>query len=288
MRELSPTGEKIIGDIAGRHGFSVDAVKTMLDAVDRGGGTMAQFNHFEFGGGGQWLRGGMIMIGDMFNNGLKARVDALCSELSGLLANAPDADGMFARPMQSQSQSQGGGYAGGSASAIFASSSQSQSGGNWWPQDLGSPSSVGAQNDMRYAYFPDRRRLALSRGGHVEVLDTGEHIIHGFGQQQGGGDSITLSSQFGTVPLSNLKRIEAAEMQAEAVITVQEAPEAPNFVGAGPAATPAAETAKASIQPPGDAATILSLIEKLGELRDKGVLTEEEFTTKKAELLKRL
>ncbi len=34
---------------------------------------------------GQWSQGGMIMIGDMFNNALKYRVDALCSELSSLL-----------------------------------------------------------------------------------------------------------------------------------------------------------------------------------------------------------
>jgi hypothetical protein len=27
----------------------------------------------------------MIMVGDMFNQGLKYRVDALCSELAGLL-----------------------------------------------------------------------------------------------------------------------------------------------------------------------------------------------------------
>ena len=29
----------------------------------------------------------------------------------------------------------------------------------WWPADLGDPSTSGAQNDMRYAFFPDERRL---------------------------------------------------------------------------------------------------------------------------------
>jgi hypothetical protein len=276
MRELSPTGERIIGEIAGRHGFSVDAVKNMLDAVARGGGTMAQFHHPEFGGGGQWLRGGMTMIGDMFNNQLKGRVDALASELSALVANAPGTGEMFAR--SSQAQSQGGGHdmGGGGAFATW----QSQSGGNWWPEDLGTPSSVGSQNDMRYAYFPDKRRLALSRGGQVEVLDTGEHNITGFGQQQGGNDGITLSSQLGTVPLSSLRRIQATAQAAERS-------SAPDFAGAGPAAIPAAESATSRASG-GDAASILSLLEKLGELRDKDVLSDEEFAIKKAELLKRL
>jgi hypothetical protein len=38
---------------------------------------------------GQWSRGGMIMIGDMFNQGLKHRVDTLCKELAGFLSSQP-------------------------------------------------------------------------------------------------------------------------------------------------------------------------------------------------------
>ena len=51
---------------------------------------MAQFSHPEFGGSGQWMAGGAIMISDMFNNALKARVDALCNELSALIRSEPD------------------------------------------------------------------------------------------------------------------------------------------------------------------------------------------------------
>jgi hypothetical protein len=43
---------------------------------------MAQFRHPEFGGTGQWMRCGMIMIGEMFNNTLKARVEALCNDIA--------------------------------------------------------------------------------------------------------------------------------------------------------------------------------------------------------------
>src|ERR1700733_9452577 len=113
MRQLSSAGEQAVNDLAQRHGFSPDAVAIMLDAVINGNGGMAQFNHPEFGGSGQWMRGGMTMIGDMFNNSLKGRVDALCFELSGLIASQPGLiqTGSF------QSQSQGGqqqtGFAGG-------------------------------------------------------------------------------------------------------------------------------------------------------------------------------
>jgi hypothetical protein len=43
------------------------------------------------------------MISDMFNNGLKARVDALCNELSALICSEPD----FVAADSFQSQSQG-------------------------------------------------------------------------------------------------------------------------------------------------------------------------------------
>lgn len=71
--------------MAQRHSVSSDAVMTLLFALVAGQGRQAQFNHPELGGMGHWSQGGMIMIGDMFNNALKHRVGALCSELNGLL-----------------------------------------------------------------------------------------------------------------------------------------------------------------------------------------------------------
>jgi hypothetical protein len=159
---------------------------------------------------------------------------------------------------------------------------------------------------MRYAYFPDSRRLVFSRGGAMEILDTGEHTIYGFGQQQGGNDGITLNSQFGTVPLSSLRRVQAEGHSAPAHApeptpaaedAAFEARQDASFAAASPFAPhaedrPAPQTAATERpQPrdlPTDAGTILSLVEKLGELRDKGVLSEEEFASKKTELLKRL
>jgi hypothetical protein len=81
------TPEAAIADIAERHGLSREAVLAMLVAVHAGGGTMAQFSIPELGGSGQWMRGGMTMVGgNMFDNALKARVDALCGELAQLIS----------------------------------------------------------------------------------------------------------------------------------------------------------------------------------------------------------
>lgn len=128
MRQLSPAGQQIIDGIAQRHGFSSDAVMGMLDALingnGNGNGSMAQFSHPEFSGSGQWMRGGMIMVSDMFNGYLKGRIDALCNELSNLVANQPD----LVRSGSFQSQSQGGytsgqqqnSYGGGNSQAAAA------------------------------------------------------------------------------------------------------------------------------------------------------------------------
>ena len=69
---------------------------------------------------------------------------------------------------------------------------------------------VGHQNDLRYAYFASRHRLAVSRGGKATVYDTGEYEVRGVQQQQGGeGADLTFSSQNGEVPLSRLKLVNS-------------------------------------------------------------------------------
>ena len=175
----------------------------MLQAVHRGNGSMAQFNHSEFGGGGQWMSGGMTMVSDLFNHQLKSLVNNLCSDIASRLANHQLQP--YAASFQSQSQSGSGGQSqssggGMGSNSLFVPDPQS----NWWPQDLGPPSATGSQNNIRYAYFSSARRLAVKTAGDIWLYDTGQHQIGGFGQQQGGGSSITFSSQYGTVDLSTL------------------------------------------------------------------------------------
>jgi hypothetical protein len=75
MSDLTPEEQQIVSDVAQQHGVSADAVLTLLRALVAGQGTMAQFNHPELGGMGQWTQGGMTMVGSMFDHDLKARVD---------------------------------------------------------------------------------------------------------------------------------------------------------------------------------------------------------------------
>ncbi|MGB0067422.1 MAG: hypothetical protein WBQ11_05180, partial [Isosphaeraceae bacterium] len=212
MQKLTDQGSQKINDLAQRYGVSTDAVMALLQALINGNGTMAQFNHHELGGSGQWSQGGMTMVGDMFNNVLKAKVDGLCTEISRLLAQQPFAP----PPLGSQSQSQGGrqqqqqggsgspGMVGGSpAVSLFVPAAQGSS-GNWWPADLGFPSGSGSQNNIRYAYFANARRLAVEINGHVTVYDTLDHQIGGVSQQQGSGGSLTFTSQYGTIPVASL------------------------------------------------------------------------------------
>ena len=162
-----------IEEIAQRHGFSIAAANDALRAVVAGRGAMAQFDHSELGGPGQWMRGGMIMISDMGNDALRRRVDALFEELAQLALREPQIE-------------------------VERSSS------HWWPKALGTPASSGAQNDVRYAYFPDRRRLAIDRNGAITIYDTLEHRIGGFAQQQGASSTLAFTSDHGIVDVAKL------------------------------------------------------------------------------------
>ena len=259
MQDLTPGGEQAVQNLAQRYRISVDAVRAMLFSVSQGGGTMAQFYIPELGGGGQWMRGGMTMVGDMFNSGLQATVAGLCSELSTLLATQQ----VFVPLPPAQP---GGGFM--------------SSGNSWWPAELGSPSSSGGQNNSRYAYFPGTQRLAIDRGGQVTVYNTLDHNIGGVQQQQGGAyGSLSFSSQFGTFGVESLPIVSPLPPAP-----LPQAP-APQWQSPPAPPPPAQSPSAASAQSQSD---ILSSIERLGQLYQQGVLSESEFQSKKAELLSRL
>jgi hypothetical protein len=285
MRPLSPAGQQAIDELAQRYGFSPAAVLCMLDAVIHGQGSMAQFNHPEFGGSGQWMSGGMIMLSDLFDHALKGRVEGLCHDLAHLVARQPDLihGGSF------QSQSQGGGD--GQPQGSYGGSQLQQNGagpvgsvslfvppapgssGDWWGADLRWPTSTGAQNGVRYAYFAQARRLAIEVGGRVTLYDTLDHQIGGFSQQQGAGGSLTFSSQYGRVEVARLPvlAVDGVPITAPTAVT---APPAPPAVG--------------SVPPSGGEGDVFALIERLADLHVKGILSDEEFAAKKTELLGRL
>lgn len=278
MQQLTTEGQRRVSELSQRYFVSTDAVMTLLQALVNGHGTMAQFYHPELGGGGQWMQGGMTMIGDMFNSGLKSKVEGLCSELSSLLASQPFAPA----PASYQSQSQGGqqqqggsGGFGSSPVSLFVPGSGGAS-GSWWPGELGVPSSTGSQNNIRYAYFPGARRLAVDVNGRVSVYDTLDHQIGGVSQQQGSGSSVTFTSQYGVVSVLSLPIVSGD-------LAVQQAP------GAGYTAAPA-QQAEAAMPRASSAqeSDIFGAIERLAELRQKGIISEQEFAAKKTDLLSRL
>ncbi len=266
MQQLSAQGQQFVQDLAQRYGVSTDAAITMLYAVMNGNGTMAQFSHPELGGSGQWMQGGMTMVGDMFNYGLKSKVDGLCVEISNQLMNQPS---YFQLPVsQSQFQSSNNNQ----GVSLFVSPAAA---GLWWPSDLGSPSSTGGQNNVRYAVFPGSRRLVVDIGGQITVYDTLDNQIGGVSQQQGGNDSMTFSSQYGTINVSSLPVIS---------INGYLQPAQQNF------AAPAQQfnEAPAYQAPVAQDSDVFAKIERLADLFQKGILTEQEFTTKKMELLSQL
>lgn len=181
---IQSAGEReALGALAQKHGFSIPAVAVMRAALTRGNGSLAQFDHPEFGGAGQWMQGGMIMIGDMFNNALKNRVNSLCCGLSDWLAQHPSAA---------------------KNSPANERHAQFEQGGAWWPAGLTTPTITGCQNAMRYAYFAAACRLVIHDHGRIVVYDTQDHRISGVSQQQSRSGSLTFSSQEGTIDLLRL------------------------------------------------------------------------------------
>lgn len=298
MRQLSPAGQQAVNDIAQRHGFGADAVASMLDAVISGNGTMAQFEHPEFGGSGQWMQGGMIMLSDMFNNYLKGRIDSLCNELSNLVASQPGLiqTGSFQSQSQSgsgpgsfQQQGSGGMIGNFGASSLFVPPEPGQ-GAFWWPAELGQPSSTGAQNNVRYAWFSGPRRLAIDVNGKVTVYDTLDHNIGGFSQQQSYGGTLSFTSQYGLIDIAALPVVSidgvAPPPPAAAPVFASEPLPVPGPTPAAPV-LPTAPVFEAAPAPAAEQ-DIFAMIEKLAALKAKGILTDEEFAAKKAELLARL
>ena len=266
---------------------------------------MAQFNHREFAGAGQWMRGGMTMVSDMFNNNLKASVNKLCAELSQLVAAQPD----LLRSGSFQSQNQGGqqqnNYSSGNGNGNNYNNSNASndtaSGGAslfvlpapgnaayWWGASLRWPNSTGAQNGVRYAHFAQARRLAIELNGRVTIYDTQDHQIGGFSQQQSHGGSLGFTSQHGLIDVTCLPIVSVDGVApiagtdndvAPAAAFNQAAPAAPEPLGALPQRDATANLAGLDV---------FAMIDKLAELRSRNILSAAEFDAKKTELLARL
>lgn len=177
-----------VGSAAARYGLSRPAAEALFQALVSGGGFQAQFNHPELGGLGQWS-GGMVQIGDMFNDALKGKVGAFCDAMADTARAARGASGGPAE-----------------RSRDTGAPERDDTG---WPSHLGNPASTGDQNGLRYACFPEARRLAVAREGRITLYDTGDRRLTGFSQQQGSsGAPLRFSGPDGAVSLDELSVVE--------------------------------------------------------------------------------
>src|SRR6201986_4584901 len=90
---MSANDGDLVDRMPNKHSVSPAAVQVVLAALRSGGGRMAQFSHADFGEMSQWSPG-MSMVGDMFNTQLKAKLDALCSDIAAHLDIAESAGGV--------------------------------------------------------------------------------------------------------------------------------------------------------------------------------------------------
>jgi len=250
MSAFTAEGQKTIQTLAKQYQFSPEAVVCLLQAMLKGNGSMAQFNHPEFGGAGQWMKSGMIMTADMFNHGLKARITGLCDALAQQGIYQPAVLQTTSFQTQQQSNQDFSGFDSLPTMRLFASTATDSK--PWWGDNLPTPTSTGAQNNTRYAYFATVQRLAIHSNKQLSVYDTLDHQISGFSQQQAGHSSLTFTSQHGVVAVDSLPRINLEK----------------------------------AVTPQGEA--IFALLEKLAQLKEQGILTDSEYQTKKTELLARL
>jgi hypothetical protein len=248
MSGLSEAVRARLAEIAARHGVKPETAEQLLEALRGGGGKRARFDVPELGGAGQWACDGPVIIGDMLDTDRKARIDALCRELARLVTTPG-----IASPEDPRADPETGGG---------------------WPAWPGLATAGGGQNDMRYAVFPGRRRLAVARGEAMTV--------HCIGQRATGGasrpDRTTPADPGGSRSAGDDDHSRDHSLGGPGSASA----------GAGKPATEERAGRKAAAVTSSPLADPVVLIERLAELYARGILTDEEFARKKAELLSRL
>jgi hypothetical protein len=74
---------------------------------------------------------------------------------------------------------------------------------DWWPASLGTLTSVGSQNDLRYAFSPEDWSFSKV----AEIYDTGNRRILGVVQAQCSDQTLTFTSQDGLVRVAVLPKV---------------------------------------------------------------------------------
>lgn len=77
----------------------------------------------------------------------------------------------------------------------------------WWPQGLGEPATAGAQDGIRYAFFPDKQLLLIEEDDNVKTFDSDRHRIRSVSQVTSGSQSLAFTSEHGPVRVEDLKQL---------------------------------------------------------------------------------
>jgi hypothetical protein len=165
--------ETYLKQVAAKYQVSMAAVDVIVTSMLQSNGRAAQFNHPELGGMGQWMPG-MVMIGQMNNPDLKAKVDALCHEIAKLVQSEAVTTVRATRP--------------------------------WWPMQWGKPSASSQQNNFAYAYFPEMNRLAIKVGDEIRLYDSAHHALSSFSLQNG--RLLLQNAQGDYLTLDDLTRVD--------------------------------------------------------------------------------
>jgi hypothetical protein len=170
---------KTIKEIASKYRISEETVRTLLEGLKVSGGRQVQFNISELGGMGQWQSGGMVMVGDMFNHGLKTKVSELCSELAGLSQTMEEEEKPKKKTEKQTIASK--------PSATFR----------------------GSQNDSHYAYYANDDLLEIEENGKVTKYNTAGYALSGVQQSQSNSlKNLSFTYPGGTVSLKDLKKVK--------------------------------------------------------------------------------
>ncbi len=172
---MEKSREEVIRELASEHSVTLSTVATLLHGLQATGGNQVQFNISELGGMGQW-QPNLVMVGDMFNHELKAKVDRICTALSELSRQLPrevaDPTGTLL----------------GRTQATFK----------------------GSQNDSHYSYYADENRLVIYHEGKNTSYDTTGYSLTGVQQAQNSNSKgLSFTYPGGNVAVADLEEIKS-------------------------------------------------------------------------------
>ena len=178
INQKSDTAMSKIHDIAAKYQITEATVRTLLEGLQTTSGFQVQFNIAELGGMGQW-QSGMVMIGDMFNEGLKAKVSALCAELASFLRepHPTEPEETATEPTTSAAPIK-------TLRATFS----------------------GSQNGTKYAYYAPQNVLQIEEEDKIARYSTEGLTLWGVQQAQDGtGKKLKFTHAGGTITVDDLK-----------------------------------------------------------------------------------